>query len=103
MALTGSGSTYGAAQKAQMPAAAAARLKVRIFSPNQTYFEGEALSLSARNARGPFDVLPGHVNFFCLIDQCQIQVDAGYQKFEFPANRGVLKVTDDLVTVFLDY
>lgn len=103
MAITTSGSTYGAAQQAATPADTRPRLKVRIFSPNQTYFEGEAVSLSARNASGPFDVLPGHVNFFCLIDQCQITVDASYQKFEFPANRGVLKVTNDTVTIFLDY
>lgn len=103
MAVTGAGSTYGAAQQAAAPAQGGPRLKVRIFSPNQTYYEGDALSLSARNARGPFDVLPGHVNFFCLIDQCQISLDAGYQKFQFPANRGVLKVTNDVVTVFLDY
>lgn len=103
MAITGAGSTYQAAQQSAAQAQAAPRLKVRIFSPNQTYYEGEALSLSARNASGPFDVLPGHVNFFCLIDQCRIALDAGYQKFEFPANRGVLKVTNDNVTVFLDF
>ena len=103
MAISGAGSTYQAAQQAASTAPAAQRLKVRIFSPNQTYFEGDALSLSARNATGPFDVLPGHVNFFCLIDQCQISLDAGYQKFDFPANRGVLKVTNDMVTVFLDF
>jgi F0F1-type ATP synthase epsilon subunit len=103
MAVTGAGSTYGAAQQVTTPAQAAPRLRVRIFSPNQTYYEGEALSLTARNATGPFDVLPGHVNFFCLIDQCRIVLDAGYQKFEFPANRGVLKVTNDAATVFLDF
>lgn len=103
MALTGSGSTYGAAQQSGQAKAAVPRLRVKIFSPNQTYYEGEALSLSASNARGEFDILAGHVNFFCLIDRCQIRLDAGYQKFEFPANRGVLKVTNDAVTVFLDF
>jgi F0F1-type ATP synthase epsilon subunit len=36
------------------------KIKVKLFSPFQTYFQGEGVSVSAQNAVGPFDILPGH-------------------------------------------
>lgn len=76
------------------------KLQVKVFSPYETYYAGEAVSLSAANGTGAFDVLPGHINFFSLLYKGQVKIDTGYQKLEFPLVRGIIRVTADTVTVF---
>ena len=78
------------------------RFKVKIFSPYQTYYQGEAISLSASNQTGPFDVLPGHINFFSLLSGGQVVVNTGFQRLEFEIARGILRVNGNDVTLFAD-
>ena len=78
------------------------RFKVKIFSPYQTYYQGEAVSLSANNRTGPFDILPGHINFFSLITNGAVVVNTGFQQLEFQLTRGVVRVNCDEVTLFAD-
>jgi F0F1-type ATP synthase epsilon subunit len=80
----------------------AKRFKAKIFSPYQTYYQGEAISLSAANRTGPFDILPGHINFFSLLTGGTVVVNTGFQRLEFQIGRGVLRVTHDDVTLFAD-
>ena len=95
------GGTYQAAQAAtQGPSLQ--RFRVKIFSPYQTYFQGEAVSLSAVNGAGAFDILSGHINFFSLLVSSQIVINTGYQQLEFPISRGIIRVEHDEVTVFAD-
>ena len=75
---------------------------VKIFSPFQTYYQGEAISLSAANRTGPFDILPGHINFFSLITSGTVVVNTGFQQLEFQIGRGVVRVNKDEVTLFAD-
>jgi F0F1-type ATP synthase epsilon subunit len=78
------------------------RFKVKILSPYQTYYEGEAVSLSAANRTGPFDILAGHINFFSLLTPGTVVIHTGFQRLEFPISRGVLRVTRNAVTLFAD-
>lgn len=78
------------------------RFKIKIFSPYQTYYQGEATSLSAANRTGPFDILPGHINFFSLLTGGTVTVNTGFQQLEFQIGRGVLRVNRDTVTLFAD-
>ena len=78
------------------------RFNVKIFSPFQTYYQGEAISLSAANRTGPFDILPGHINFFSLITSGTVVVNTGFQQLEFQIGRGVVRVNKDNVTLFAD-
>ncbi|MGK3796871.1 hypothetical protein, partial [Enterococcus faecium] len=75
-------STYGAAYQAPANQKNQKRFHVKIFSPYQTYYEGEATSLSAANRTGPFDILPGHINFFSLLTGGQVVVNTGFQRLE---------------------
>ena len=104
MAVTTSGGTYGAGQ--QTPQTDQKRLKhrfkVRIISPYQTYYEGEAVSLSAANRTGPFDILAGHINFFSLLTGGTIVLNTGFQRLEFQIARGIIRVDHDQVTLFAD-
>ena len=78
------------------------RFKIKIFSPYQTYYEGEAVSLSATNRTGNFDILPGHINFFSLLTGGAVVVNTGFQQLEFKLGRGVVRVSRDKVTLFAD-
>jgi len=98
------GGTYQASQAAAEPAKAKGdkRLKVKILSPYQTYYEGEAISVSATNGTGPFDILPGHINFFSLLTSGTVVLNTGFQRLEFPIARGIVRVSLDAVTLFAD-
>jgi len=76
------------------------RFKVKILSPYETYFTGDAVSLSASNQSGPFDILAGHANFFSLVDGGKVLVDTGFQHLEFPISRGIIRVNGAGVTLF---
>jgi F0F1-type ATP synthase epsilon subunit len=98
---TGS-STYEAAYQSKTGDQQAPHFRVKIFSPYQIYYEGDALSLSAANRTGPFDILPGHINFFSLLTGGQVVLNTGFQRLEFQIARGILRVNRDEVTLFAD-
>jgi F0F1-type ATP synthase epsilon subunit len=95
-------STYAAAYEAKPGGKQQQRFKVKIFSPYQTYYEGEAVSLSATNRTGPFDILPGHINFFSLLTSGIVVLNTGFQRLEFEVARGIIRVHGNEVTLFAD-
>ncbi len=78
------------------------RFKVKIISPYDTYFVGEAVSLSASNRMGPFDILAGHAKFFSIVDSGTVVVDTGFQHLEFQILRGIIRVNHDGLTLFVN-
>ena len=79
------------------------KLHVQILAPTQTYFDGPAYSVSATNKVGPFDVLADHANFFSLLDAGTVTVVAeGQLSLSFPVNKGLIKVHDNSVLLFVD-
>ena len=76
------------------------RLKVKVFSPYETFFEGTAVSLSGQNKTGPFDVLYGHTNFFTLLQGGQVSVDTGFNSVLIEIDSGLLRVHNNVATLF---
>ncbi|MBC7459715.1 hypothetical protein H7200_03325 [Candidatus Saccharibacteria bacterium] len=85
-----------------MKHAVSTSLKVIARAPFHVYYEGDALSLSAFNEVGPFDVLPGHADFFSMLAPCEITIDNGKDKepVRFDIRNGILTVRDDEVMLF---
>jgi hypothetical protein len=76
---------------------------VKIHSPFHEYYNGQAFSISAENATGPFDILPRHHNFISLLNSCILvirTVKKGEQRIRIGG--GLMHVKADSVTVFLD-
>ena len=96
------GGTYQASQQARSGGEPKNRFKLKIFSPYQVYYQGDAISVSAQNRTGPFDILAGHINFFSLLTGGTIVVNTGFQRLEFQVARGILRVNHDDVTLFAD-
>jgi F0F1-type ATP synthase epsilon subunit len=77
-------------------------MHVKVYAPFKVYFDGDALSISAVNDTGPFDILTKHHNFMTLINTGDVVVrtDKGVEKI--PIQRGIMHVKKDEVIVFLD-
>ncbi|MBX4199741.1 hypothetical protein KW789_02510 [Candidatus Saccharibacteria bacterium] len=86
-----------------MNPAAMPTMSVRVWAPFRVYYDGEANSISAKNATGEFDVLPHHKNFITLLSPCNIVVRInGKPDFLLPITRGIMHVKADKTIVFLD-
>lgn len=78
-------------------------IAVKVYAPFQVYFEGEAFSVSAENATGPFDVLPHHHLFLCMLVPCTLTirpVEGGQKTIKI--HRALMHVKADRVVVFVD-
>jgi F0F1-type ATP synthase epsilon subunit len=77
-------------------------VSVKVYAPFKVYFEGEAYSLSAVNETGPFDVLPKHHNFLCMLVPCTIVIQSPNGPQNIKVNRALLHVKANRVVVFMD-
>lgn len=77
-------------------------MAVKVYAPFKVYFEGDAYSLSAVNATGPFDILPRHHNFLCMLVPCTIKVVGPQGPILIKAHRALMNVKADSVVVFMD-
>ena len=77
-------------------------MEVKVYAPFKVHFEGEAYSLSAVNDVGPFDILPKHHNFLCMLVPCTLTIEApaGHQSIRI--SRALMHVKADRVVVFVD-
>jgi F0F1-type ATP synthase epsilon subunit len=80
-------------------------LYVRVLSPTKTLAEGMAYAVSAVNEAGPFDILANHAHFFSLLTEGEIRIMGTSNPDEalrIPVNKGLIKVADNQVTLFVD-
>ncbi len=77
-------------------------MRIKIYSPYKVYFDGDALSISAESATGPFDILPKHHNFITLLEPCEVVVRTTKGDQTIRIAGGVMHVKADDVVIFLD-
>ncbi len=77
-------------------------MHVKIHAPFRVYYDGDAESISAANATGPFDILPKHHNFMTLLTPCELVIRQDEASEKIPIQRGIMHVKKDEVIVFLD-
>lgn len=77
-------------------------MHVKVHAPYKVYFDGPALSISAANQTGPFDILPGHHNFMTLLTPCVVVVRTDREEEKIQIQRGVMHVKANQVIIFLD-
>ncbi len=88
--------------KKDKPKISNGKMRVKVYSPYQVYFDEEATSISAVNDTGPFDILPQHHKFLTLLSPCELQIAANKGEEKIKISRGIMYVKEDTVTVFLD-
>jgi F0F1-type ATP synthase epsilon subunit len=89
-------------KEAAAKAATSTSMHVKVYAPFKVYFDGEATSISAANATGPFDILPQHHNFMTILSPCDIIVRSDQGEEKVTINKGIMHVKADRVVVFLD-
>lgn len=78
-------------------------LKVDARAPFQIYYQGDALVVTATNKVGKFDILPGHANFFSVINpNSEVIIGTEKEDTRISVSNGIVTVKDDEVLLFLD-
>ena len=76
-------------------------LKVTIKNKDSEVLEEEVKAVSSFNERGPFDILPLHENFISVVkDKIILHKKDGSAK-EMVIERGVLKISENQVSIYL--
>lgn len=78
-------------------------LSVIARSPFELYFEGQASVVSAANKVGPFDILPGHADFFSMLIPGEVIIEpVSGESVTFTITTGIMTVRDDEVLLFVN-
>lgn len=79
------------------------KLRVIARAPFKLYFEGEATAVSGANKVGPFDILPGHADFFSVMSPGEVIIETGAaEPVKFDINNGIVTARDNEVMMFLN-
>ena len=77
------------------------QLAVTARAPFHVYYEGVAEVVSAVNAVGPFDILPGHADFFSVLVPCTVVIrKATGDPESFDIRSGIVTIRDNEVLLF---
>lgn len=80
---------------------AAPQIHVIARAPFKLYYDGPAYSLSAANAIGKFDVLPGHADFFSMLQPGEVYIEpVEGEPVIFDVSNGIVTVRADEVMLF---
>ena len=80
----------------------AAQLNVVARAPFDVYYEGNALAVTATNKVGKFDILPGHADFFSVLNPGDVEIDTGSEVVNFGITNGIITVRDNEVLLFVN-
>jgi len=77
-------------------------MAIKVYAPFKVYFEGEAYSVSAVNETGPFDILPHHRNFLCMLVPCDLVIETPHGAETVKIARALMHVKADKLTIYVD-
>jgi F0F1-type ATP synthase epsilon subunit len=77
-------------------------MSIKVYAPFKVYYEGEGLSITAVNETGPFDILPKHHNFLCMLVPCDLIIKTPFETKTVRVSRALMHVKAEKVTVFVD-
>jgi F0F1-type ATP synthase epsilon subunit len=78
------------------------KITVKIASPEEILWQGEAFSVSSKNSQGNFDILPHHANFITIIENQPVVVrdDEQQKLFEKKFRRALIYNHENKVSVY---
>jgi len=77
-------------------------LSVIARAPFHVYYEGSAQSVTATNKVGPFDILPGHADFFSVLSPGNIIIETTTNPVTFAISNGIITVRNNEVMIFVN-
>ncbi len=79
-----------------------AQLTVIARAPFTVYYDGLASYVSSANKVGPFDILPGHADFFSVLNPGEVVIGTPGDPVKFTITNGIITVRDNAVMVFVN-
>ncbi|MDB5179764.1 MAG: atpC [Candidatus Saccharibacteria bacterium] len=77
-------------------------IDIKVYAPFKVYYEGKGYSISAVNEMGPFDILPHHHNFLCMLVPGNVIIEAPEGRKVIKIAHALMHVKADRVVVFVD-
>jgi F0F1-type ATP synthase epsilon subunit len=77
-------------------------LAVTARAPFHIFYEGAARSVTATNKVGLFDVLPGHADFFSVLNPGEVIIETASEPVSFNITNGIITVRDNEVMLFVN-
>lgn len=78
-------------------------LQVKISTPTEVLWEGEATSVSSENSQGRFDILPHHANFVTLVQKgVPIMVRTTQRERQYSFKNAVIHTERNSVRIYGD-
>lgn len=77
-------------------------IAIKVYAPFKVYYEGEGYSISAVNETGPFDILPHHHNFLCMLVPGSLIIETPDGRKVIKITRALMHVKAERVVVFMD-
>ena len=78
------------------------QLQVIARAPFHIHYEGPAHVISASNNVGPFDILPGHADFFSILSPGEVVIESEEEAIDFNIVNGIVSVRDNEVLLFVN-
>ena len=86
----------------EVQASSKEEMAVKVYAPFRIYYDGVGTSVSAVNEVGPFDILPHHRNFLCMLVPCDITIQTPDGEKVIPVKKALMHVKADRVAIFVD-
>lgn len=77
-------------------------IEIKVYAPFKVYYEGKGYSLSAVNETGPFDILPHHHKFLCMLVPGNLIIETPEGRKVIKVSRALMHVKAERVVVFMD-
>lgn len=71
-------------------------------APFEVYYEGPAEVVSSQNKVGKFDILPGHADFFSMLEPGPVAIRTKSEELTFTIDTGILTARDNKVMIFVN-
>jgi F-type H+-transporting ATPase subunit epsilon len=71
-------------------------------APFHVYYEGLAERVSATNKVGNFDILPGHADFFSVLNPGNVTIETKTNIVSFAITNGIVAVRGEKVMLFVN-
>lgn len=77
-------------------------LNVIARAPFNVYYQGAAQAVTATNRVGEFDILPGHADFFSILDPGEVVITTKSEPVVFDISNGILTARNNEVMLFVN-
>ena len=78
------------------------KMRAMVRSRTKVYFQGDVYSVTSYNDKSIFSVLPKHANFISLIQNKIVVRPVDGKEMEVVMERGVIRVYENIIEVYLE-